>query len=64
MTENICVRNVILLHAIALCNFDLGIMMSSGATAVYIQGPLLEGNFYVVFYYMFRHNWPSSGVAG
>jgi hypothetical protein len=35
--------------------------MPSAATAVYIEGPLLEGTFYVLFHYMFRPNWPSSG---
>jgi hypothetical protein len=29
--------------------FDLGIMIPSGATAIYIEGPLLEGTFYVLF---------------
>jgi hypothetical protein len=43
---------------------DLGIMMPSRAIAVYIEEPLLEGTFYVLFHYMFQPNWPSSGVAG
>jgi hypothetical protein len=38
---------VILLHPVALCNFDLGIIIPSGATTIYIEGPLLEGTFYV-----------------
>jgi hypothetical protein len=38
-------KDVTLLPPVALCNFDLGIMKPSGATAVYIEGPLLEGTF-------------------
>jgi hypothetical protein len=45
-------ENVIILHPVALCNFDLEIMMPSGATAVYIEGPLLEGIFFVIFHCM------------
>jgi hypothetical protein len=55
---------VILLHPVALCNFGLGIMMPSGATAVCIEGPLLKGTSFVSFHYIFRPNWPSSGVTG
>jgi hypothetical protein len=35
---------VILLHPVALCNFDLGIMIPSGATTIGIEVPLLEGS--------------------
>jgi hypothetical protein len=30
-------------------NNGLGIMIPSGATTIYIEGPLLEGTFYVFF---------------
>jgi hypothetical protein len=43
---------------------DLGVIIRLGATAVYTEGPLLEGTFFVISHYMFRPNWPSSGVAG
>jgi hypothetical protein len=33
-------------------------------TAVFREGPLLEGTFFVISHYMFRPNWPSSGVTG
>jgi hypothetical protein len=39
------VFNVILLHSVALCNFDLGIVIPSGATTICIEGLLLEGTF-------------------
>jgi hypothetical protein len=39
-------------------------MIPSGATTIYIEGPLLEGTFYVFSHLMFRPNWPSSGVTG
>jgi hypothetical protein len=60
------VHNVIqvLLHPVALCNFDLGIMIPSGATTIYVEVPLLEGTFYVLSHYMFWPKWPSSGVTG
>jgi hypothetical protein len=38
--------NIILLHPVTLCNFDLGNIVPSGATNIYIEGPLLEGTFY------------------
>jgi hypothetical protein len=44
--------------------FDLGIMILSGGTAVYVEGSLLEGTFYVFSQYMLWSNWPSSGVTG
>jgi hypothetical protein len=34
--------------------------MPSGATAIYIEGALLEGTFHVLSHYMFRPNWRSS----
>jgi hypothetical protein len=43
---------------------DLGIITRIGATAIYTEGPLLEGTFFVISHYMFRPNWPSSGVTG
>jgi hypothetical protein len=43
---------------------DFGIMMPSGAIAIYVDDPLLEGAFYVLSHYMFRPNWSSSGVTG
>jgi hypothetical protein len=42
-------------------SFDLGIMIPSGATTIYVEVPLLEGTFYVLSHYMFRPNWPFSG---
>jgi hypothetical protein len=32
-------------------NFDLGIMIPSGATTIYIEGSLLEGTFFVISHY-------------
>jgi hypothetical protein len=43
---------------------DLGVIIHLGATAVYTEGPLLEGTFFVISHYMFQSNWPSSGVTG
>jgi hypothetical protein len=43
---------------------DLGVIIRLGATAVYTEGPLLEGTFFLISHYMFRPNWPSSGVTG
>jgi hypothetical protein len=40
------IYNVILLHPVALCIFDLGIMIPSGATTIYIEGLLLEDTVY------------------
>jgi hypothetical protein len=42
---------------------DLGVIIHVGATAVYTEGPLLEAAFFVISHYMFRPNWPSSGVT-
>jgi hypothetical protein len=42
----------------------LGLIIRLGATAVYVEGPLLEGTFFVVSHYMFRPDWSSSGVTG
>jgi hypothetical protein len=42
----------------------LRVIIRLGATAVYTEGPLLEGTFFVIYHYMFRPNWPSSGVTG
>jgi hypothetical protein len=34
--------------------FDLGVIIRLGATAVYTEGPFLEGTFFVIAHYMFR----------
>jgi hypothetical protein len=33
-------------HSVVMCNFDLGVLIPSSATTVYIEVPLLEGTFY------------------
>jgi hypothetical protein len=40
-------QTVILLHPVALCNFDVGVRIPSGATTICIEVPLLEGTFYI-----------------
>jgi hypothetical protein len=48
-----------------MCNLTLGLRsVRLGAIAVYTEGPLLEGSFFVISHYMFRSDWPSSGVTG
>jgi hypothetical protein len=49
-----------------LCSYDreLGVIICLGSATVYTEGTLLEGTFFVISHYMFRHNWPSSVMTG
>jgi hypothetical protein len=40
------VNNAILWHSVALCNYDFGVIIPSGATTNYKEVPLLEGTFF------------------
>jgi hypothetical protein len=44
--------DVILLHPVALCNYDLGVIITSGANNIYID-PLFQGTFFFLSFFLF-----------